>query len=101
MAIGISANTGTGPVMGNPALKPSGEIQGVGPPTATSTTAAITPAQAALEDRLPKFISQKDQAEATGADPRRYGDVGEAATAQIPARSSAALMNAAPARRTG
>jgi hypothetical protein len=103
--IGVSANTGTGPTMGNPALRPDGTVQGVSPPPAIPATAALVeplrPAQQTFDRRMPKIISPLDQAEASGADPQRYGNIGPANMAEELPKSSAALMNAAPARRTG
>jgi hypothetical protein len=108
--IGVSANTGTGPVMGNPALRPDGSVQGVAPSTATSTVAALEAQQekdraayAAYDARLPRHVMPRDQARATGAEaPERYGNVGEANTAEVPLPKvqNAALMNADPARNT-
>jgi hypothetical protein len=106
--IGVSANTGTGPVMGNPALRPDGTIQGVSPPTATSTTASVTPrepprpAQTAFDQRMPPVIRPREQAIAAGGDRENYGNVGLVATAEVPLPQvrGAALMNADPARNT-
>jgi hypothetical protein len=45
-----------------------------------------------------RTFSHPDQAISTGADPSRYGVVGQTATAQQPPTSTAALMNAAGPR---
>jgi hypothetical protein len=96
--------------MGNPALYPTGEVANGAPSTATSTVAALEAQQAIdvkdrerLEARFPRTISQRDQARATGAeDPERYGETGLMRSTEYPLpKSSAQLMNASPARRTG
>jgi hypothetical protein len=95
--------------MGMPPTNERGEdMTNTAPVMATTATAALMEqskkdraAYAWAEDRLPRSVAPSDQALSTGGDPRDYGEVGAAGTAQIPARSSAALMNASRARRTG
>jgi hypothetical protein len=52
---------------------------------------------------MPRTISAREQAEGAGANPRQYGDVGEANTATVPLPrvKNAALTNADPALVTG
>jgi hypothetical protein len=86
------------------------DLTNTAPVQATPATAALMAQQEKdregrqwMEDRLPKVLSAKDQAEATGATPERYGNNEPTATAEVPLQRvrGAALMNADPARRTG
>jgi hypothetical protein len=107
--VGVSARTGSGGPMGNPWLAPDGSVANGSPSTATSTVAALEAqgkrdraAYAWAEDRLPRHVQPRDQARATGAeDPERYGETGQMTTAYPLPKSSAQLMNASGARRTG